>query len=188
VSFVLTAVTLAYPAAVYFSMGHRLQFAAALVVAALAMARAVLTKQGFWWGCALGALLLSLGTLLRGDAALLKMYPVMVNAGMFVVFAISLWRPPCIIERLARLTTPDLPSEGVRYTCAVTRIWCVFFIVNGSTALYTALYTSERIWALYNGVVAYLLMGTLLLGERLWRIRAMANASDKVAPIGNART
>src|SRR5690606_36147533 len=102
----------------------------------------------------------------RDDTLLLKLYPVLVNAVLLCAFAASLWRPPSVIERLARLAEPNLPAEGVRYTAAVTRVWCAFFVLNGAAALYTALFTDERAWALYNGLVAYMLMGALLLGER----------------------
>lgn len=48
-------------------------------------------------------------------------------------------------------------------------MWCVFFIVNGGFSVYTALYWSRASWALYNGFIAYLLIGALLAGEWLWR-------------------
>ena len=88
---------------------------------------------------------------------------------MLALFAASLYRPPSLIERLARLREPDLPPEGVRYTRRVTQLWCLFFVLNGSVALYTALFTSLATWTLYNGFIAYLLMGTLFAVELLCR-------------------
>jgi uncharacterized membrane protein len=86
-------------------------------------------------------------------------------------FAWSLVYPPTIIERIARITEPDLPAAGVRYTRAITLVWCGFFLCNGLAALYTALYTSFEVWALYNGLIAYVLIGCLLGGELLYRHR-----------------
>ena len=119
----------------------------------------------------MGAALLvfSLVAVLRGDAVTLRFYPVLVNLAMLVLFAASLYRPPSLIERLARLREPDLPPEGVRYTRRVTQLWCLFFVLNGSVALYTALFTSLATWTLYNGFIAYLLMGTLFAVELLCR-------------------
>ena len=57
----------------------------------------------------------------------------------------------------------------MRWTRRVTEVWCVFFILNGSIALYTALYCSMQVWALYNGLIAYVLMGILLGGEFVLR-------------------
>ena len=37
--------------------------------------------------------------------------------------------------------------------------------------LWTALAASDATWALYNGLIAYLLIGALVLGERLLRPR-----------------
>lgn len=74
-----------------------------------------------------------------------------------------------MIERFARLHEPDLPESGVRYTRKVTFVWCAFFILNGAAALWTALQASLELWALYNGLIAYVLMGALLGGEFLVR-------------------
>jgi uncharacterized membrane protein len=76
-----------------------------------------------------------------------------------------------MIERLARLREPELPPEGVAYTRRVTQAWCVFFVFNGTVALATALWASEAAWSLYNGVIAYGLMGLMFGGEFLLRRR-----------------
>ena len=87
---------------------------------------------------------------------------------MFVIFAVSLKTPPSIIERIARLQEPDLPESGVSYTRKVTKLWLCFFAFNGTAAAIT-LGLSKEIWVLYNGLIAYVLMGLLLLGEWLYR-------------------
>ena len=60
---------------------------------------------------------------------------------------------------------------AIPYVTNVTRVWCAFFVVNGGIALWTALGASDQAWALYNGAIAYVLIGSLLLGERLLRPR-----------------
>jgi uncharacterized membrane protein len=42
-------------------------------------------------------------------------------------------------------------------------------LFNGACALATALWMSEAAWSLYNGVIAYVLMGLLFGGELLAR-------------------
>jgi uncharacterized membrane protein len=79
--------------------------------------------------------------------------------------------PPSIVERLARVREPDLPAAAIGYTRRVTQVWCVFFVINGSIALATALWASEAVWSLYTSVIAYILMGTLFGGEYLVRRR-----------------
>ncbi|MGE6981373.1 COG4648 family protein [Kluyvera intermedia] len=102
---------------------------------------------------------------------LLLFYPVVINAVMLAVFGGSLWSAMPIVERLARLQEPDLNDAAIHYTRRVTQIWCAFFIVNGSIALLTALYGDMALWTLWNGMVAYLLMGTLMAVEWLVRQR-----------------
>lgn len=101
----------------------------------------------------------------------LLFYPVVINSALALVFLYSLANPPPIIERLARLTQPELPPHAVIYTRTVTKVWLGFFIVNGLVATYTALWTNLEVWTLYNGLIAYILMGILFAGEYLVRLR-----------------
>ena len=101
----------------------------------------------------------------------LKFYPVMMNLGFLVLFVSSLYSPMSIIERLARLKEPDLPEKAVAYTRKVTLLWSVFFLINGGIAAFTALWASDKVWMLYNGFIAYIMMGCLFAAEWLVRQR-----------------
>lgn len=103
----------------------------------------------------------------------LLLYPVVVNLVMLAVFGGSLWTAMPLVERLARLREPNLPPEGVRYTRRVTLVWCGFFIGNGAMALFTVLHGDMHLWTLWNGMVAYILMGTLMATEWLVRQRVI---------------
>ena len=116
-----------------------------------------------------GLVLLAAATALGNSELLLRLYPAAVNLGMLLLFAGSLVSPPSMVERFARLSDPALPAAAVGYTRSVTVLWCGFFVANGALALYTALYASRDDWALYNGGVAYALMGVLFAGEWLYR-------------------
>jgi uncharacterized membrane protein len=94
-----------------------------------------------------------------------KFYPVLVNAGLALLFGLSLAQPPSVVERLARLAHPDLPPAARRYLRNVTAIWLGFFLVNGTIAAWTALRGSLEQWTLYNGFISYVLMAVLFLGE-----------------------
>ncbi len=90
-------------------------------------------------------------------------------------------RQPCDAGRVRRFTvdrdaagrTAGAPArakpapEGVRYTRKVTLVWCGFFIGNGAMALFTVLHGDMHLWTLWNGMVAYILMGTLMATEWL---------------------
>lgn len=96
-------------------------------------------------------------------------YPVWVNGLLLLVFGLSLTQKQTVIERLARLQHPDLPPQGVAYTRLITQVWCGFFLFNGSVAALLAWLGQYQWWALYTGIIAYILMGTLMGGELAYR-------------------
>ncbi|WP_434085229.1 hypothetical protein [Mixta hanseatica] len=118
---------------------------------------------------ALVGIVLCIASTLLKTHQLLLFYPVVVNLLMLALFGGSLWTAMPLVERLARLRDPQLPPEGVRYTRRVTQVWCLFFIVNGSIALFTALQGNMRLWTAWNGIIAYGLMGLLMAVE--WLVR-----------------
>ncbi|MDR1311487.1 MAG: hypothetical protein LBK01_06395 [Burkholderiaceae bacterium] len=131
------------------------------------------------------AVLLSLGTLLLMTVAAwknvlfpLKLYPVLVNVGMLLFFGLSLVYPPTVIERIARIKEPHLSEPVIRYTRRVTQVWCVFFTLNGTVSLLTVLFAGDKVWALYNGCIAYIMIGLLFAVEYLfrWRLKRVHHA------------
>lgn len=116
-----------------------------------------------------GLLLLAGSVAVTNNELLLRLYPATVNLGMLLLFGGSLRFPPSMIERFARLEEEDLSAAAIGYTRRVTQVWCAFFVGNGAIGVYTALHASRDDWALYNGCIAYLLMGALFGGEWLFR-------------------
>lgn len=96
-------------------------------------------------------------------------YPTAVSFLMLLLFGGSLFAEQTLVERLARLQHPDLPPEGVRYTRRITQIWCVFFILNGGISAVLVLFRQYEWWAVYSGLLSYLLMGMPAAGEWLYR-------------------
>ncbi|HGF5136913.1 hypothetical protein P3580_14955 [Vibrio parahaemolyticus] len=172
----LSAIVLfAYPFAVYFGIDKfGLNLVGGLLIAALLLRLFVANKTplkefkflALTTG-AVGILLVALGMVFK-QHGWLKFYPVVVNICMLCVFAFSLKQPQSIIERLACLQEPELPPSGVAYTRKVTMVWCVFFVLNATFALYTC-FLPVKIWTLYNGLISYLLAGSLFAGE--WIVR-----------------
>ena len=114
---------------------------------------------------ALGALILVALSPLAG----LKSYPILVSVALAGLFAYSLRRPPPIIERIARLSEPDLPPAVVPYLRKVTLGWLGFFLANAAISAATAVSGNMELWMLYNGFLSYILMGTLFAAE--WVVR-----------------
>ncbi|QGX40306.1 hypothetical protein [Permianibacter aggregans] len=169
----ITLLLLAYPVAVYFGLQWLSVRHVALVIIVLLLLRMTWMRQlrvlqGLQWPVLGGVALVVLALLFDSKLAL-KLYPAMVNTVLLGWFLLTLYQGPPAIERFARLQDPDLAESGVRYTRTVTKVWCGFFILNGGIALATALLGSDFWWMLYNGLIAYVLMGVLFAGE--WLVR-----------------
>ncbi|KAF1368946.1 hypothetical protein [Yokenella regensburgei] len=176
------ALLLAWPFVIWFGLAHNslhwlLPLMALLLVLRLRQARKNAGPMRFvMQSVALAGIALCVASVLLKTHQLLLFYPVVVNAVMLSVFGGSLWSAMPLVERLARLRTPDLPPQGVRYTRRVTQIWCLFFIFNGTIALFTALHGDMRMWTTWNGMLSYLLMGALMASE--WLIRRQVMKRD----------
>ncbi|MDR3323941.1 MAG: hypothetical protein LBS89_07040 [Zoogloeaceae bacterium] len=127
------------------------------------------------------AALLGLAALIAQNSLSLQYYPVLVNLMLLLLFALSLKQKQSLIEHLARRMEPDLPESGVRYTRRVTEVWCLFFLINGGIAWWS-ISAGEAVWALYNGGIAYLLMGGMFAGEWLIRRRMKKRAAQEKSP------
>ncbi|WP_372881589.1 hypothetical protein [Psychromonas sp.] len=120
---------------------------------------------------------LTLFAFLFNNSSWFTYYPVIVNLLMFTLFMASLWQSETIIERFARLQEPELPDYAIRYTRTVTKVWCLFFIINGLIALYTS-FVSLSMWTLYNGLISYLLAGALFATEFVVRLYIKRKNND----------
>jgi uncharacterized membrane protein len=108
------------------------------------------------------------------DPVSLRVTPALVSFALLIAFAYSLTQRESIIGAYARILAGDLPEEELLYCRRVTLVWCAFFLVNGSAALWLALEGTLGQWALYTGGIAYVMMGTLFAAEyiyRHWRFR-----------------
>jgi len=176
--------TLLYPLAIWLGHGRvepRLLALLLVLAAATRLPALKLSRASRWWLA--GALLLAVVAIWNNALLPLKLYPVLVNLGMLAVFGYSLYAPPSMIERMARLSDPALPAYAIAYTRRVTQVWCGFFVMNGTLALLTAVWASAAIWSLYNGVLAYVLMGCLFAGEYLVRIVVRRRHSQLAAQL-----
>lgn len=170
------ALALGYPLAIYFALlwfePRWVALAVAVVILARWRGRALGLFAGLSWlshAVIAGSLLLSLGALVANEETLLRLYPAGVSLALLALFGLSLRSPPSLVERMARISHPVLPDEAVRWCRRWTEIWCLFFAVNASISVWSALAASREVWAVYNGFVAYLVMGVLLGGEWLLR-------------------
>lgn len=174
---VLAGLTLLYPPAVYFGVQLLEPWQIAGIFAALLLLRLLLgtTSSPYRWLLIIAPLLLCAYGIMNNNPLTLRFYPALVNLCLLILFVYSLYSPPPVIERLARIQHPNLPAQGVRYTRSVTKVWCIFFLLNGLLALVTAIWADLSFWSLYNGLIAYVLMGVLMAIEFYVRTRTQAH-------------
>lgn len=172
---------IAYPILIFLSLTWLEPREVAFVVLGLAALRLLSLRRGaavafakeVWIPVALVGVV-ALGTAIWNDPMGLLITPTLINAALLATFGTSLWAERPIVERFARLQAKDLSDAEVRYCRRVTKVWCGFFVANGSTALYLALARDVETWALFTGLISYLLVGMLFGGEyiyRHWRFR-----------------
>lgn len=170
--FAAIALTLCYPFLIYWGLQYydvRVLLPLLLLLLALRwVTGAGIAERKIVVATLLGLIVI---VLVAGSQLGLKFYPVLINAGFLVLFTSSLFSPPTIVERLARIKEPDLPAAAIRYTRKVTWVWSGFFLFNGLIAAATALWGSDEVWMIYNGMIAYGLIAALSAGEWLVRKR-----------------
>jgi uncharacterized membrane protein len=169
------AFIVAYPFIVYFAY-RRFETRAAggvlLGLVALSLALQIRGPAADLWQLVrehLGLVLLIGLAILTGERFVLQLLPMGVSLFLLGTFGWSLWSGPPLVERFARLVDPDLPDFCVPYCRKVTIGWCVFLAANALCAGLLAWFGSFEAWALYTGLIAYLLMGAAFAGEYILR-------------------
>ena len=171
-----SAVLLLYPVAVYFGLQYfEPRMLGLLLLCALFLRFSLLVKSiqlkqlKPLAGISIASALIGLLIVFFNEPFYVRLNPVIINLSLFILFSYTLYKPPSMIERFARLQTPELPVEAISYTRTVTKIWCVFFVFNFFASSYTTLYSSLEIWTLYNGFIAYIFMGCIFVIEYIVR-------------------
>jgi uncharacterized membrane protein len=137
----------------------------------------IFLKKNPYWGklIAFGASGIGILALIFQNDLYLYLYPVAINVIFLCVFAIGLFYPPTIIERIARVQNEKFTDADIPYVKKCTIAWCVFFLINGSISLYLALSDDKDFWALYSGLISYILMASMFMGEWLIRQKRLRN-------------
>jgi uncharacterized membrane protein len=173
--------TLAYPVIVYFALRVASPRALGLGILALvalrlavAAPRRLATYARFAGPVAVAFIAASAASLVWNDPRALLLTPALVSLALFVGFASSFAARETLIEALALAQVGTLSAAEHAYCRRVTALWCAFLLANTGAITWLALAGTRERWALYTGLVAYVLMGILFAAEfvyRHWRFR-----------------
>lgn len=168
----LAIISIAYPAMVYFGIQYLSPAYFALLIFALAIAKFLSTRNQTGkdqWLLLLAVTAYSLWLLVSNSEEWLKLYPVIISWCLAAIFILSLRHPETILERLARLGGAEITPRAKVYIRRLTLVWALLLTANGLVALYLAFFASLKSWALYCGLLSYLIFGTFFALEYAYR-------------------
>ncbi len=127
----------------------------------------------FWATISIATILAGI-TFITENSGYVKFYPVFMSLFLLLSFSLTLRKPPNMIFRFATLADKSIlggPNEVYveSYCRVVTKVWVTFFSLNGLVALFTALFTTYKIWTLYNGLISYIFIGLIAAVEFIVR-------------------
>lgn len=103
------------------------------------------------------------------NITLFKFYPPVVNFCLFLIFFTSIFQEKTVIQKMVLLMEPDAGEAVMNYTRKLTYIWAIFTFLNFLVSFVTV-FASEKIWAVYNGCISYVLVGLVFIIEYCVRI------------------
>jgi uncharacterized membrane protein len=165
----VTALVLGYPYLVYRGMELGFVWLAPVVISGIYIYKAFTTQNQKSRYIKLGiALIFAIAAVFLQSLAA-KLMPVFIQLGLMCFFGRTLFKPPPLVERFARMDFPDLPPGVVEYCRLWTIIWTGFFALNALICAGLAFWAPNDWWAFYTGIMLYVLTGALMIGEFCWR-------------------
>ncbi|HIG65804.1 MAG TPA: hypothetical protein EYQ43_09710 [Methyloprofundus sp.] len=100
-----------------------------------------------------------------------KLVPIIIQLSLMLFFGKTLLpnKGPSLVERFASLEFPVMPPVLMRYCRHLTVIWTGFFAFNVLACLYLALFAPVQWWAIYTGVLIFVLTALIMIAEYIWR-------------------
>ena len=116
------------------------------------------------WAAFVGVALVML---LRQQSQLfLYLLPVLINAALFTMFALTLRKNSVpLITRYALFMEGSLDPQRQRYTRKVTWAWAGFFLLMGTQSMALAIFAPIEIWSLFTNFINYLMVAAMFAAE-----------------------
>ncbi len=187
-SIITSVLFLLYPYLVYRGIQEGVVWFAPAIIASLYLFQAIKAKSTRVRFNNLDIVfLLFLGSIFYQDLVA-KLIPIFIQLSLMSFFGKTLrqGKGPSLVERFASLDFPEIPPVISRYCRHLTMLWTGFFAFNVAACIVLALFAPVSWWAVYTGVMIFLLSGVLMVGEYIWRHfffrRIKAEIPDKPIP------
>jgi len=165
----ISALFLFYPYLVYLGIKQGIVWFAPTLIASVYLYQAIQAKnkkikqQKWAIVCAL-----LLGTIFFQEV-IAKFMPIFIQLSLMLFFGKTLFKGPPLIERFVRFEFPDIPPVIQQYCRHLTIMWTSFFAFNIIACIVLALFAPIEWWAIYTGVMIFMLSGLLMVAEYIWR-------------------
>jgi uncharacterized membrane protein len=161
-----------YPFLVYFGIEqfNTSAFAIIILIALAIRGYSTIAILNGWQTVSLAVLVTySVVTAVLNSKAMLLFYPVIASISIACVFFVSLNDTQPLLEKFAERMGEVINKHAQHYLYWLTFAWGILLVINGIIAAYTAFYLTLKQWALYNGFISYILLGSFFLIELIFR-------------------
>lgn len=163
---------LLYPYLIYKSIESGVSWIAPVIFSLIFIKQAIQANRDSQRAFKLGIAVLLLFGAYYLQSITAKALPIFIQLMLMYVFGRTLLKDnaPCLIERMVRLQYPEFPDYVSPYLINLTRLWTLFFAVNVIACLVLAIWSTDYWWAIYNGIIIYLMIVILMVGEYIYRL------------------
>ncbi|MDB4576293.1 hypothetical protein N9091_01105 [bacterium] len=172
IPWMLGLITLAYPLVVYFGIQYFTPAILALLLLASAATRFYFAsdKKDLIVIIIMSIVMIYILTIfITNNEYLLLLYPGIVSLCVAIFFAASLKQKVSLVERVAIASGKVITVNAKRYTWRLTFFWSGILIGHSAVCFYLALQGTRESWALYSGLICYLLFGMIGVLEYSYR-------------------
>ena len=175
IKIIISLVAIAYPIAIFVCLQNHVSVRAMSLILLGAILVAFTKHRNKIFIIAGLALILLL--LYSNELIFLKLYPCLMNIGLGTLFLSSLQKKP-LAQMIVERRGCKIDERGKKYAKHVTIAWTIFLYINAVVSFGTV-FLSDKLWAIYNGLISYCLIGTMLGIEYLTRRIVMQRNCNK---------
>jgi len=164
--------TVSYPFAIYWGINRYEPFVFAILLFVILLLRFIFSQQYLersQWLVLSTITIFCIIVFMSNNSQLLRYYPVLMSLSFALLFIYSLISTVPLVEKFARMFGETPTPLRRTYARNLTKAWATLLLTNASIAAYTACCLSLQYWALYNGMLSYILIGTFVTSEVLYR-------------------